>query len=103
MNQVIKEKSNAAAPGERRITINTSVAATSAVTAFSSHQEPLPPRRVTVSKALENAVYGHIRAVRALGRKQISASEIASALSLPVTDVVKALVALRSKGVKIAE
>jgi hypothetical protein len=41
-------------------------------------------------KALENAVYGHIRAVRALGRTQVLASEIATALSLPVSDVVKA-------------
>lgn len=54
-------------------------------------------------KALENAVYGHIRAVRALGRTQINASEIAAALSVPLSDVITAIAALRNKGVKIAE
>jgi hypothetical protein len=50
------------------------------------------------ARAIENAVYGHIRAIRALGRTQVSASEIAAALSIPVGDVITALNALRSKG-----
>jgi hypothetical protein len=99
MNQ---QRSSVAAAGKRRVTINTSVAATSGVVAFGSHEWSHSPRRVAVSKALENAVYSYIRAVRALGREQVTASEIASALSLSVSDVVKALVALRNKGVKIA-
>jgi hypothetical protein len=52
------------------------------------------------SKAIQNAVYGYIRAVRALGRKQLNTTEIADALSIPVNDVNHAVSALKKKGVK---
>ena len=49
---------------------------------------------------LENAIYSHIRAVRALGRKSINTLEISQALSLPLVEVDRALKALKRKGVK---
>ena len=49
---------------------------------------------------LEKAVYGHIRAVRALGRQTINTADIARALSVPVSAVDQVIVRLQSKGVK---
>ena len=54
----------------------------------------------TDKKAVESAVYAHIRAVRALGRTTINSAEIAEALSLPLEKVHKAITALKGKGVK---
>lgn len=51
-------------------------------------------------KAIESAVYAHIRAVRALGRATINSAEIAEALSIPLEKVHNALVALKAKGVR---
>ena len=56
--------------------------------------------RATKSK-IEKAIYSHIRAVRALGRKEITTAEIAEALSLSVKQVNAAIGALKSKGVKV--
>lgn len=53
--------------------------------------------------SVENAVYGYIRTLRALGRTKVTASEIAVALSIPQHTVVKAFSTLRKKGVKFAE
>jgi hypothetical protein len=50
---------------------------------------------------LKNAVYSHIRALRSLGRTSINTLEIATALSLPLKEVDRAVVALKSKGVKV--
>lgn len=55
----------------------------------------------SANKKIENAVYAYIRAVRALGRTSIGASEIADALSLSVNEVKAALDALTDKGVKV--
>lgn len=52
-------------------------------------------------KAIESAVYAHIRAVRALGRQTINTSEIAEALGLSVDIVNGAIANLTKKGVKI--
>ena len=46
-------------------------------------------------EAIERAVYGHIRALRALGRTHASAFEIARALGLRRSEVARALKALR--------
>ena len=51
-------------------------------------------------KNIQRAVYAHIRAVRALGRKRITTGEIAEALSLPVSEVNRAITALKRKGVR---
>ena len=61
--------------------------------------EPLPgmePREAEI-----NAVYGYIRAIRALGRTGVNTSEIAAALSLPISTVNRAVSALRSQGVRV--
>lgn len=98
MNQIL-HRSTTAGDG---VKINTrgDSASSYSVTVFSSGADVMPP--MLPRRALENAVYGHIQAVRALGRTEISASEIAAALSLPIRDVMSALNALQSKGVKIA-
>jgi hypothetical protein len=101
VNQVLQKTSTAAGDGQR-IVITTHGDSTSSVTILSSSVATASPPTAPSTRALENAVYGHIRAIRALGRTKISASEIATALSLPIRDVIKALNALRSKGVKIA-
>lgn len=51
-------------------------------------------------QATTDAVYGYLQAVRALDRIDISVPEIASALSITRPAVIKALEALREKGVK---
>jgi hypothetical protein len=61
----------------------------------------VPQRSAVVGKAVQNAVYGYIQAIRALGRDKVDSSEIAEALSLPITDVEQALALLRGKGVKL--
>jgi hypothetical protein len=53
------------------------------------------------AKEVENAVYAHIQAVRALGKTKIAPEEIARALDLPVSAVEHSLSALQSKGVKV--
>jgi hypothetical protein len=68
-------------------------------------------RRVTVDTliksaarkgvSIENAVYGHIRALRALGRTKVNTAEIAQALSLPLEEVHSIVGILKKKGVKV--
>ena len=54
----------------------------------------------TSAAKIADAIYGHVQAVRALGRKEISVAEVARALGLTDADVVRALPLLRTKGVK---
>lgn len=51
-------------------------------------------------KKIQRAIYAHIRAVRALGRERITTGEIAEALSLPVSEVNRAVTGLKKKGVR---
>jgi hypothetical protein len=51
---------------------------------------------------IQGAVYSHIQAVRALGKKNINTEEIAKALSLPVESVNAAVAKLKDKGVRVA-
>ena len=53
--------------------------------------------------ALESAVYGHIRAMRALGNTTLSTDQIARALSLPRSAVDAAVRGMSNRGVKIAK
>jgi hypothetical protein len=59
-------------------------------------------RRDGQEKRIENAVYAHIRAVRALGRTEVNTAEIAKALRLPLKEVERAVSRLVSKGIKVA-
>jgi len=58
------------------------------------------PKR-KANKRVENAIYSHIRAVRALGRKEVNTIDIADALSLSIDDVNHAIASLRKKGVRV--
>jgi hypothetical protein len=101
MNQLVRDGSTTVA-GNQRVKINTANDSTSSVVVFSSPTDVFSRPRFAPSEAMKNAVYSHIQAVRALGRTEITASEIANALSVPVLDVIDALKALRDKGVRIA-
>ena len=59
-----------------------------------------PRKSIRPRNNIQNAIYGHIRALRALGRTSISTVEIAEALSLPLSEVHNALSALKKKGIK---
>jgi hypothetical protein len=59
-------------------------------------------RREEQEKQIENAVYAHIKAVRALGRTEVNTAEICKALRLPLKEVEQAASRLASKGVKVA-
>jgi hypothetical protein len=66
--------------------------------------EPRLPQQVDSQedlrqKALTEAVFGYIQAIRALGKTSVTASEIAKALELQSKDVLRALTDLRSRGV----
>ncbi len=50
---------------------------------------------------VQNAVYAHIRAIRALGRTQINTAEVADALLLSVAEVNRAISSLEKKGVRV--
>lgn len=52
-------------------------------------------------KSVENAVYGHIRAVRALGRTTVDTGQIARALGIPIHEVDRVIVKLNSRGVRL--
>jgi hypothetical protein len=52
------------------------------------------------SKNIEGAIFGYIRAIRALGHKEVNTIEIAQALSLPVSEVNRAILSLKKKGVR---
>jgi hypothetical protein len=53
------------------------------------------------SKQAEDAVYGYLQAIRALGRTTVGSTEVAQALKLPRTIVEQALRNLDSKGVRV--
>lgn len=57
------------------------------------------PRRSV--QAVDNAVYSHIRAIRALGRKTLNTSDIADALSLPTNEINQSIERLKKKGIRL--
>lgn len=65
------------------------------------HKALSPRLKTRVRKNVENAIYSHIQAIRALGRTDINTTEIADALSLPVYIVNEAISSLERKGVKV--
>ena len=56
-------------------------------------------RPVTRAASIETAIYGHIQALRALGKQRITSLDIAQALSLPLGRVNDAVKTMRDKGV----
>lgn len=56
----------------------------------------------STSERVQNAVYAHIRAIRALGRTQINTADVADALSLSVAEVNRAISSLGKKGIKVS-
>ena len=56
-----------------------------------------------LAQAIQNAVYLHIQAVRAMGRTTIHTAEIAESLGLPRGYVDEAIESLQSRGVRAIE
>jgi hypothetical protein len=54
------------------------------------------------SKEHTAAVYAYLRALRATGKRNVSASDVASALDLPERETRKILASMSDKGVKLA-
>lgn len=79
----------------------TSDSVTTAITRASGTVTSLPSGGALSNKDIENAVYGHIRAIRALKRTTVDSHEIARALGLPPAAVAQAMQSLANKGVKI--
>jgi hypothetical protein len=72
------------------------------LSAFNLNIGPSISSAPKASKEVEKAVYAYVRAVRALGRTEVTVSDISKALDIAEPAVIQALTALRSKGVKFA-
>ena len=77
--------------------IGTSTSSMITVVASSSPSKSVPKINNT---QIVDAVYGHLRAIRALGRTKASISEIAKSLNLPYNQVESALADLHQRGVR---
>ena len=82
------------------ITILTTSNSSSTMSLFEEARS-ISPRRRSAPKEVENAIYGYIRAMRALGHTSIVSTDISDALNLPIRDVERAMRRLRSRGVRI--
>ncbi len=87
---------------ESRVTILDASDAANTTFLFERGRSRSPSRRRLTSKGVENAVYGYIRAIRALGRTNITTGEISRALEIPLEQVDAAVSNLKNKGVKVA-
>ena len=94
-----REDSSASASS---ITILSTSNSASTTSLFEEARSISPRSRRSVPKEVENAVYGFIKAVRALGRTNITTGEISRALEIPLKQVDAAALNLKNKGVKVA-
>lgn len=76
------------------VTATVSVGAKSTVT--------VTARKISASD-LQEAIYAHIQAIRALGKTRVTPEEIARALDLSVSTVEGAVAALQSKGIRVLQ
>lgn len=58
-------------------------------------------RRARVSENIENAVYAHLQAMRALGHAFVNTSDVARALGLPQSAVDRTIAKLKKRGIKV--
>jgi hypothetical protein len=100
MSDVFRERRGSIAGGLGGISRDPAASTTTSTATIRVAKKHL---RASPDRSVENAVYGHIRAVRALGRTEIFPSEIASSLGLSVQAVMQALTALQNKGVKFGK
>lgn len=76
---------------------------TGATSSVSISQTPVdvnPFDATPIRKDIERAVFGYIRAMRALGHTKINTTTIADALSLPITEVNRVVARLQERGVR---
>jgi DNA invertase Pin-like site-specific DNA recombinase len=60
---------------------------------------PISPRRTDAGRDIETAVYNQVRAMRALGKTEVSTADVAKALGISTALVRRAAAKLKSKGV----
>lgn len=82
-----------------RVVSSGGTSTSSVITVIASPTSPKSVQRVN-NKNIIDAVYGHLQAIRALGRTKASISEIAKSLNLPYNQVESALADLYQRGVK---
>jgi hypothetical protein len=95
MGNVVLEKRSTAASGEVRF--STSNSASQRVTIRGvrrARRESFP---------IDDAVFGYLQSVRALGRTHVSSADVARALQLPHAEVLSAMARLGNKGVRRAK
>lgn len=98
MNERFKLSPGSVAAGVEVVVGSTTSAATSAPTTRARG-----PRLVATpasNKSIENAVYAHLQAMRALGHTTVNTGDVARALGLSQSTVEKTIAGLASKGVK---
>lgn len=103
MNDVFRESGGTIAGVSRILLSPTASTSSATLTTPTAAPQKVKKRAASPDKSVENAVYNHIRAIRALGRTDIFPSEIASALGLSAPAVMSALTSLQSKGVKFGK
>lgn len=83
------------------VTVLSQNSSTSGATIVSSGSVPGGRTHARSPHDIEGAILGYVRAIRALGRTTINSAEIAEALSIPLSDVHKAVGNLRPRGVRV--
>jgi len=70
--------------------------------ATAGKRDSASPQDAIKQKKIENAVYAHIRALRALGHTRVNSTDVAIALKVPHSAVERAVKSLTAKGIKVA-
>jgi hypothetical protein len=71
-------------------------------TANTGHSSMQGSVAIVTAKQAEDALFGYLQSIRALGRTKVNFSEAARALGLSIDMVVAAAHALKDKGVEVA-
>ena len=95
----ISAVSTSAASGMASFTLESSSTGSGVVVEIELPPKSRAPRHAS---KLADAVFGHIQAIRALGRTTVNTLEIATALGVPVADVHNTIADLKSRGVIVA-
>jgi hypothetical protein len=88
------------------MTTGTSAAPAAVIGQSTSANTRLPPPGLTApvitATQVEDALFGYLQGMRALGRTKVDITEAARALGLPASMIVAAAQALKGKGVEVA-
>jgi hypothetical protein len=82
------------------VVLKPSVTSTTSVS-FTTSAPASPGRSKPATRKIENAVYAHIQALRALGHDTVNTFVIARAINISAGRVAEAVRALQARGVKV--